>query len=191
GNRLAFTLSSPGGSEIDTYDIALRSRSRLQTESGQIDQLAWSPNQAALAYRLTTTGSPTGQIRVRSLVGRGNTTTLVSGAFEAPKWQSDSQHLFVKHRGNQGDDSSNQIYRIGSGQNSLITSSPISLGDEQFNLTSFAVSPDGRQMVLLTANPRKTELWLMNSDGTGLRPLNDNSIPPLQQQEIAVSWTPT
>jgi hypothetical protein len=97
GSRLAYVVPASGvggfvGSEIWVYDVRLRTQYRVQGEAGRISDLAWAPDASRLAYLLAGAGAAS-HLRVRSLSGRGDVTTLATGQVEAPVWQADSRHV--------------------------------------------------------------------------------------------------
>ncbi len=82
GLRVAYVRSSGSVSTVWGYDVGLRSRYELVTESGLLSDLSWSPTGNRIAYLREDSGGIA--LRVRSFTGQAATTTVASGDIGHP-----------------------------------------------------------------------------------------------------------
>ena len=198
GARLAFTVTGGTGAEIIGYSVDLRARYRLQSESGPIDQLAWSPDGQSLAYRLVAPDPARTQIRVRQLSGAARTLTVAMGEVSGPAWQADSRHLVLTAAVPASGGSSGSGGRISKAFRLAVGDSPPATlnaaqgmpGSPTLSVSQVSVSPDGHQVAFLADYQGLAAVWLMNADGTGLTRLTqfDSAGPGYSCRDIA--WTP-
>jgi Bacterial Ig-like domain/WD40-like Beta Propeller Repeat len=189
GTTIAFVVDQPGGgSELDAYNVDLRSHYRLGAENGLIDQVTWAPDAQAIAYRLTRSEPNQRQIRVRSLTGSGDTTTWAQGRVSSPAWQSDSQHLLFQAEVGSSAGPATKLFRRGASDGSSLEpdASTAMPSSNSLDVESFAVSPDGRQVVFISGAKGRASLWSMNADGTGLTTLTGAQESALQP--AAPAW---
>jgi hypothetical protein len=205
GGRLAFTVGGRSGAEIDGYAVDLRARYRLQSESGPVDQLAWSPDGQALAYRLVASDPTRSQIRARQLAGSARTLTVAIGEVSGPAWQADSRHLvFTASIETPGGASSGSSAASSGGRTSKAfrlavgDSAPPALGAVQgmpanssLSVSQVGVSPDGHQVAFLADYQSRPAVWLMNADGTGLSRLTQFDASGFAYSCRAIAWTPS
>jgi hypothetical protein len=192
GSRLAYVVPVGGGSEVWAYDVRLRTQFRVQGEAGQISDLAWAPDGSRLAYRLAGPGGG-GQIRVRSLTGRGGVTTLAAGQVEAPVWQADSGHVvFAALVPLPGGTLISKAFRL-----SVSDPPPKSL-TMAMGLPAGPVlaardprpSPDGHQIAFLSERNGTQQVFVMNVDGTGLTQLTAYDPVAFPYSCSDPAWTP-
>lgn len=164
GQEVVYGVSGTTGTDLWVLSVELRSRYELGVEPGAVSDLAWSPDSARVAYRLDT--SRGASIRVRSLTAPA-ASTVAAGNVSAPAWDADSAHLYLLAQ--RGSPETDRLYRIPTGSglqtltpgSALPTPASLSVGSPQ-------PSPDGHQVAFEAADAHGVEIWLMNSDGTGL-----------------------
>ncbi len=91
GLRVAYVRSSGSVSTVWGYDVGLRSRYELVTETGPLSDLSWSPSGNRIAYLREDSGGIA--LRVRSFTGQATTATVASGDIGHPTWLPDSTHV--------------------------------------------------------------------------------------------------
>jgi hypothetical protein len=192
GTRLAFTVKGRPGFEIDAYDVDLHARYRLQAESGAVDQLAWSPDGLAIAYRLQGATPQNSQIRARQLSGAARTQTVATGEVSGPAWQADNRHLVFTASVATSGGKVERAFRLAVGDppprslaagQGLPTGSALSVGQ-------ISLSADGHQIAFLAGYQGRAAVWLMNADGTGLTRLSEFGGAGAGYSARAVAWTP-
>jgi Bacterial Ig-like domain/WD40-like Beta Propeller Repeat len=192
GSRLAYVVPAGPGWEIWAYDVKLRTQYRIQSEAGQISDLAWAPDGSRLAYRLAAAGGG-GQIRVRSLSGRGGVATLAAGQVEAPVWQADSRHLvFAALVPLPGGALISKAFRLSVSDpppQSLTLAMGLPAGPT-LAARDPRPSPDGHQIAFLGEAKGTLQIFVMNVDGTGLAQLTvyDPAVFPYSCSDPA--WAP-
>ncbi|MFI5281900.1 MAG: TolB family protein [Candidatus Dormibacterales bacterium] len=165
GLRVAFVLGAAGPDEIWGYDVGLRARYELVTDTGPISDVTWSPAANRIAYLRSDVGSTT--LRIRNLAGSGATTTIATGDIGAPAWFPDSVHMvFTVAVANP------TITHKAFVVNAVAPSATLNLAqglpaDPAVDLSSPIPSPDGHQIAYLSGD----QVWLMNADGTRPTPL--------------------
>ena len=92
GLRVAFINRATDTNEVWGYDVGLRTRYLLVTDSAPVSDVAWAPAGNRIAYLrhdLTTVS-----LRMRGLTGAAAFTTLTTGTdIGSPMWLPDSTHL--------------------------------------------------------------------------------------------------
>jgi tol-pal system beta propeller repeat protein TolB len=86
-----------------------------------------------------------------------------------------------------GDSPAELILASAAGDDS--TATPF-VGRSGFETTSPSFSPDGKQMVFMSPRPLTPQLFTMNVDGTGLRPLTP-VVPGKRSYRTGPDWSPT
>jgi hypothetical protein len=162
GDRIAFAVGQlDGTSSIWGYDIGLRSRYLLGTESGIINALSWSPAGNRLAYLLQDSG--TTALRVRSLGDSATTTTIASGDLGRPEWLPDSDHLVFAATLQASTGPITKAFLI----NVVTPPATLTVGlgipsDPTVDVSDPVPSPDGHQIAFIS----QKQVWIMNADGT-------------------------
>jgi len=181
------------GFEIDAYDVDLHARYRLQAETSTVDQLAWSPDGLAIAYRLQGATPQNSQIRARQLSGAARTQTVATGEVSGPAWQADSRHLVFTASVATSGGTVDRAFRLAVGDppprslsagQGLPTGSALSVGQ-------ISLSADGHQIAFLAGYQGRAAVWLMNADGTGLTRLSEFGGAGAGYSARAVAWTPS
>ena len=185
GERLVYAGLEEGGStQIWGYDVGLRSRYVLATESGAVSGLAWAPAGNRIAYVRLATGSMT--IRVRNLSGAAATTTVAQADVGPPSWLRDSDHLVfaatVKSPG--GSISKAFLVNVVAPPASLTLAQGLPT-DPAIDVASPVPSPDGHQIAFITAD----QVWLMNADGTRPTPLTRYDAQSFPYSCLMPAWT--
>jgi hypothetical protein len=167
GDRIAFAQSQPDGSaRIWGYDMGLRSRYLLASETTEVTSLSWAPAGNRIAYLRLDAGQTV--LRVRSLTGSATTTTVAGGDLGAPAWLRDSTHVLLAATVQSPTGPIRKAFLIN------VAAPPpaltLSLGlpaDPSIDVGDPVPSPDGHQIAFISAN----QIWLMNADGTRPVPL--------------------
>ncbi len=94
GLRVAYVRSSGSTSTVWGYDVGLRSRYELVSETGPLSDLSWSPSGNRIAYLREDSGGIA--LRVRSFTGQSATTTVATGDIGHPTWLPDSAHVVCR-----------------------------------------------------------------------------------------------
>ena len=193
GEKIAFTVPSGTGSEIDAYDVNVHTRYRLDGASGLIDQLAWAPDGQAIAYRLSASDPGQRQIEVRTLSGAGATVTVATGRVSSPQWQAGSRNvLFLATIDTDVGPVAKVFVRSLTQQPASGLSAAGAMPTRNdLDLQSFAVSPDGREIAFLSSAGGHTSVWWMNSDGTGVTQLATYDPGRFPYSATDLSWTPS
>src|SRR5215467_3281218 len=94
GERLAFAQQQPDGTtRVWGYDVGLRSRYALASDTGTLSDLSWAPAGNRIAYLRADGGTTT--LRVRSLTGSAVVASIVSGDLSDATWLRDSDHVVL------------------------------------------------------------------------------------------------
>jgi hypothetical protein len=192
GSRLAFTVGGRAGAEIDGYDVDLHARYRLQTETGPVDGLDWSPDGLALAYRLVAADPQKSQVRARQLSGSARTVTVATGEVSAPAWQADSRHvIFTAPVAGPGGTVS-KAFRLAAGDPPPRTLAGVQAlpAGPRVAVRNASPSPDGHQIAFLSDFEGRPAVFLMNADGTNVTRVSEFDPPGLAYSCRAVAWTP-
>jgi Bacterial Ig-like domain len=184
GLRVAFIHASSRVNEVWGYDVGLRARYLLASDTAPLSAVAWAPSGNRLAYlRHDATAT---SLRVRNLTGTAATTTLATGDLGAPAWLPDSTHLVfaaavtgpigVLHKA--------FVINVVSPPPSLSAASGLP-SDPGLEVTSPVPSPDGHQIAYLSGE----QVWLMNADGTRPTPLTKEDAVSFPYSCRALAWT--
>ena len=164
GERLAFAQQQPDGTtHVWGYDVGLRSRYTLASDTGSVSDLSWAPTGSRIAY-LRDQGGTT-SLRMRSLTGSAAVASLVSGDISNAAWLRDSDHMVLAANltTSSGSVSKAFVINVASPPSSLTIGQALPAGDQTITDVSDPVpSPDGHQIAFLSQD----QIWLMNADGT-------------------------
>ena len=185
GDRIAFAQTQQDGTaRIWGYDIGLRSRYVLASETGEVTNLSWAPAGNRIAYLRLDPGRTV--LRVRSLTGAATTATVASGDLGAPTWLRDSTHVLVAATVQSPSGPVRKAFLIN------VAAPPTSLtpsvglpADPSIEVSDPVPSPDGHQIAFLNAN----QIWLMNADGTRPVPLTAFDAESFPYSCLMPAWT--
>ena len=185
GGRLAFVESGPQSSVIWGYDVGLKARYQLATETAPVSSLSWAPAGNRLAYLRQDFGTTI--VKVRNLTGPGATTTIASGPdIGAPEWLPDSVHLVFAAAVETAAGTVRKAFVVS------VIAPPAALApalglpaDPTISVTNPVPSPDGHQLAFLNGN----QIWLMNADGTRPTPLTTFDAESFPYSCRTPAWT--
>ncbi len=161
GNELAVTLSIDESPNIYLMDLQGTVKNRLTRSPGADTAPAISPDGTQLAFTSDQPGFP--QIYLMNLDGTGLRRLTSVGHCDSSAWSPDGQVLaYVKAEGNSRFD----IYSI-----EVLTGIERRLTWGQGDNENPAWSPDGRFIIFTSTRRKKSELFIMSSDGTDQKPL--------------------
>ncbi|HET7420598.1 MAG TPA: Ig-like domain-containing protein [Candidatus Dormibacteraeota bacterium] len=184
GLRIAYTHAASRTNEIWGYDVGLRAKYLLATDTGPVGAVAWAPSGNRIAYlRRDATAS---SLRMRSLGAAASSTTLTSGDLGAPAWLPDSTHIVFSAVVTSPGGGLHKAFVIN------VVSPPAALtlasglpSDPGIEVTSPVPSPDGHQIAFLSGD----QVWLMNADGTRPTPLTKQDATSFPYSCRALAWT--
>jgi hypothetical protein len=184
GLRIAYTHAASRTNEIWGYDVALRAKYLLATDTATVDSVAWAPAGNRIAYLRH--DPTTISLRVRNLSGAAATTTLTTGDLGAPAWLPDSTHMVFSAAVSSPGGTLRKAFLVN------VVSPPTSLtlgaglpSDPGIEVTSPVPSPDGHQIAFLNAD----QVWLMNADGTRPTALTKEDAASFPYSCRALAWT--
>src|SRR4029077_1191362 len=184
GLRIAYTHAASRTNEIWGYDVALRAKYLLATDTSTVDSVAWAPAGNRIAYLRH--DPTTISLRVRNLSGAAATTTLTTGDLGAPAWLPDSTHMVFSAAVSSPGGTLRKAFLVN------VVSPPTSLtlaaglpSDPGIEVTSPVPSPDGHQIAFLNAD----QVWLMNADGTRPTALTKEDAASFPYSCRALAWT--
>lgn len=194
GGRVAYTVAASAGDEIRGYEVDLRSRYRIQSETAAVSELAWSPDGTRLAYRLAGSDAARGLVRVRELAGSGRATTIRSGDVSAVAWQADSRHLILGATVNTAAGPVARAFRLNIADASArpLTADDALPTGAGLDVRDPVPSPDGHQVAFVGSRAGTgggAQLWVLNVDGTGLGPLTSYDAGSFPYSTRAPAWT--
>jgi hypothetical protein len=184
GLRIAYTHATARTNEVWAYDVGLRAKYLLATDSAAVSAVAWSPSGNRIAYLRH--DPTTVSLRVRNLSGAATTSTLTTGELGAPAWLPDSTHIVFAASVPSIGGTLRKAFLIN------VASPPASLNlsaglpsDVGIDVTSPVPSPDGHQIAFLSGD----QVWLMNADGTRPTPLTRLDASTFPYSCRALAWT--
>ncbi|HEV2216227.1 MAG TPA: Ig-like domain-containing protein [Candidatus Dormibacteraeota bacterium] len=163
GERVVFAQDeSDGTTGLWGYDVGLRSRYALASETAAVSDVSWAPNGNRIAYLRHAAGTVT--LRVRNLSGSAALTSVVQGDISAPAWLHDSDHMVMAAsvEGDTGLVSKAFVVNVASPPASLTIGLGLPALPSVTDLTDPVPSPDGHQIAFISGD----QVWLMNADGT-------------------------
>ncbi|HYR47182.1 MAG TPA: Ig-like domain-containing protein [Candidatus Polarisedimenticolia bacterium] len=163
GERLVFAQDQPDGTtRIWGYDVGLRSRYVLASETTPVSDLSWAPNGNRIAYLRHDAGTVT--LRVRNLTSSGALTSVVHGDLNAPTWLRDSDHVVMAAfvAGDSGAVSKAFVINVASPPPALTIGLGLPALPNVVDVSDPVPSPDGHQIAFISGD----QVWLMNADGT-------------------------
>ena len=168
-NRIAYSQTVSGGSEIWAYDVQLRARYRVQRESESVSGITWAPDGARFAYILTSGGGGLGLLKIKSLVGNALAATIATGEIADPAWLANSSDLVFSARLEEAGKRQWRIFRVNTALPPTQLTAAAAISPAAGGADSFLPqpSPDGHQIAFLVGAPQSAQVWLMNADGTG------------------------
>lgn len=184
GLRIAYVHSIFGTNEVWGYDVGLRAKYLLATDTGAVSAVAWAPAGNRIAYLRQDPSAIS--LRVRNLSGPATTTTLTTGDLGAPAWLPDSTHIVFAAAVSSPGGELHKAFLIN------VVSPPASLtlaaglpSDPDIEVTSPVPSPDGHQIAFLSED----QVWLMNADGTRPTALTQEDSASFPYSCRALAWT--
>ena len=170
GNSLAYSSDRSGSFEIYVKQLTAGGREvQLTADKSENFEPAWSPDGKWIAYASKHRG---GIWIVPSL---GGTARQLTETGSYPAWSHDGSQIVFQSGGVSGD-----LAAIASGAllPSTIWTIPVQggtatqitkVGQPAGGHGSASWSPDGKQIVFGSYDPERTDLWLISTDGSGLR----------------------
>jgi WD40 repeat protein len=161
GKRLAFTEPLTGSTNIWGYDVGLKSRYLLASDTGTVNDPSWAPTGNRIAYLRVDSGGTA--LRIRSLTGAAATTTAASGDLGSAVWLRDSDHIVLAAtvQAASGPVRKAFLINVAAPPPALV----VGLGlpaDPGISVSDPVPSPDGHQIAFISAD----QVWIMNADGT-------------------------
>jgi Tol biopolymer transport system component len=184
GLRIAYTHAATHVNEVWGYDVGLRAKYLLTSDTAPVSAVAWAPAGNRIAYlRHDATAL---SLRVRSLGGSATSTTLTTGDLGAPAWLPDSTHIVFAAVVTSPGGTLHKAFVIN------VVSPPATLSlasglpsDPGIEVASPVPSPDGHQIAFLSGD----QVWLMNADGTRPTPLTKQDATSFPYSCRALAWT--
>ena len=163
GERLVFAEEQTDGTNrIWGYDVGLRSRYILGSETTAVSDVSWAPNGNRIAYLRHDAGTTT--LRVRNLTGSATLSSVISGNLNAPSWLHDSDHIVLAASvtGDTGPVSKAFVINVASPPALLTPGLGLPAAPAVVDVSDPVPSPDGHQIAFISGD----QVWLMNADGT-------------------------
>ena len=180
GLRVAYTANA---NQIWGYDVGLRARYTLASDSAPVSSVAWDPSGRRIAYLRNDLSSTV--LRLRSLTGTGATTTLTTGDIGSPAWLPDSTHLVFAATVTTPSGALRKAFVVNVVSPPPSLSAAAGLPADPIDVTSPMSSPDGHQIAFLSGN----QVWLMNADGTRPTALTRQDPQTFPYSCRALAWT--
>lgn len=181
GEYLAYVYNSPDDFAVYVMRANGRDRTRLTgitpTAVGASSMLAWSPDGSTIA--LTTLDDTTNVQAVFLINLDGSNLRRVSttnGSAFSPTWSRNNQLAFAS-----SPTANTEIYVVNVEQPDVIRR----ITNDPLTDTGPAWSPDGLEIAFSSDRVGNSEIFLMNPDGTDLRPITQN-----RARDIMPAWSP-
>jgi Tol biopolymer transport system component len=188
GLRVAFVHGALATNEVWAYDVGLRARYQLATDSGPVSSVSWSPSGNRVAYLRN--DSAVSSLRVRNLTGAGATTTVATGDLGVPSWLPDSTHI-VFAAGIPGAGAlAHKAFVVNVVAPPAVLNPALGLpSDPTIDVASPVPSPDGHQIAFVNMTQAENQVWLMNADGTRPAALTRFALGSFPYSCRAPAWT--
>ncbi len=183
GLRVAYVRSSGTASTVWGYDVGLRSRYELVTETGPLSDLSWAPAGNRIAYLREDPGGIA--LRVLSLTGQAATTTVASGDIGHPTWLPDSTHLVFAAGVTNGSGQQRKAFLVNAIAPPAALTSALAIPSPPIDVADPVPSPDGHQIAFVSQN----QVWMMNADGTRPTPLTRFDPASFPYSCLTPAWT--
>jgi hypothetical protein len=166
GERLAFIEVGAQSSTVWGYDVGLNAQYQLAQENAPIADLAWAPAGNRVAYLRQDVGAIS--LRVKSLTGTAETSTVASGDIGPPAWLPDSTHIVFAGSTSTAGGSVHKAFVVNVIAPPAALTAALGLpSDPTIDVTNPEPSPDGHQLAFVSGD----QVWVMNGDGTRPTPL--------------------
>jgi Tol biopolymer transport system component len=131
-------------------------------------------------------------LRLMSIDGKTSFALTSDPKDTSPVWSFDGSRVAYIHR--QHDHWEIYTVDVNSGQSTRLTDTPPWPDGTMANSVSPAWSPDGGYLAFLTDRTGEWQIWIMEADGGGARPLFDSELDGLRLEyafagERAIDWT--
>ena len=184
GQRVAFVQLAGSSSTIWGYDVDLRSRYPLASESGIVTDLSWSPAGNRIAYLRDEGGAIA--LLVRNLTGQATTTTIATGDIGHPTWLPDSTHLVFAAGIATPTGIARKAFLVNVIAPPPVLTTALALPSGQaVDVSSPVPSPDGHQIAFVSEN----QVWIMNADGTRPTALTRFDASSFPYSCVMPAWT--
>jgi hypothetical protein len=183
GLRVAYVRSSGSVSTVWGYDVGLRSRYELVTETGPLSDLSWSLSGNRIAYLREDSGGIA--LRVRSFTGQATTTTVASGDIGHPTWLPDSTHVVFAAGVTTASGQQRKAFLVNAIAPPAALSAGIAIPSLTIEVADPVPSPDGHQIAFVSQN----QVWMMNADGTRPTALTRFDAASFPYSCLTPAWT--
>lgn len=171
--RIAFIIDEPAGNPLLHTMNADGSRIQAVRNAGWAQYPAWSPDRRQIAYFSTPeSGNPASAgLYVINAAG-GKPVRIFEGMVSHPRWSPDGTRIAFSHFPLGGRRS---IYVIGADGSGV---TQVTGGPSAFDMNP-SWSPDGQRIAfwssrsIAAGRSEYGNLWIVNADGTGLKPITD------------------
>jgi Tol biopolymer transport system component len=168
GSRIAFTSDREGNNEIYVMNADGSSPTRLTRNTADDHAPYWSPDGSRIMFArvLTRSFAPFYEFQILIMNADGTGERIITRSGRLPRWSPDGNYIaFADYPTGSG---TPQIYLM-KVDGSAITRLTVSGSADYFP----DWSPDGMQIVFT----RDSEIWIMNSDGSGQRSVGYGTHP--------------
>jgi dipeptidyl aminopeptidase/acylaminoacyl peptidase len=183
GLRVAYVRSSGSVSTVWGYDVGLRSRYELVTETGPLSDLSWSPSGNRIAYLREDSGGIA--LRVRSFTGQAATTTVATGDIGHPTWLPDSTHVVFAAGVTTASGQERKAFLVNAIAPPAALTAALAIPSSAIEVADPVPSPDGHQIAFVSLN----QVWMMNADGTRPTALTRFDAASFPYSCLTPAWT--
>jgi Tol biopolymer transport system component len=183
GLRVAYVRSSGSVSTVWGYDVGLRSRYELVTETGPLSDLSWSPSGSRIAYLREDSGGIA--LRVRSFTGQAATTTVATGDIGHPTWLPDSTHVVFAAGVTTASGQQRKAFLVNAIAPPAALTAALAIPSSAVEVADPVPSPDGHQIAFVSQN----QVWMMNADGTRPTALTRFDAASFPYSCLTPAWT--